>query len=339
MQMKDNIIVPINPTYHELVVNDFAKQWERHKGQKYRQYREKWVRNPKNFILEDAPIHLDIEPTNACNLKCPMCPRTVLLNDSQKSDGFFIGRMDMTTFKRLIDEAARIGVYSVKLNWLGEPLIHPDIVEMVSYAKSREIVDVMFNTNAVLLNKELSKKLIEAGLDRIFFSFDSSKKEKYEQIRMGAKYEETLNNIKAFIEARNELGKNSPLTRVSMIFRKENQDECEDFVNLFQDIVDIIAYIEYRPPLEMVNEGTNKNFGCCQLWQRMFISWNGDCTVCCTDSEKEYLVGNIYKNSIKEIWKNEKYMEIRNNHKSGDWNKTKICRKCMLPYKEQDGTT
>jgi MoaA/NifB/PqqE/SkfB family radical SAM enzyme len=329
------INVPINSADH-IVSNDFIKEWEKHKDQRYMEYRMKWVENPKNFILEEAPLHLDIESTNACNLKCPMCPRTALLNDSNENNKFIIGKMDITTFQRLIDEAVEIGVYSVKLNWLGEPLLHPDIVEMVRYAKKKGILDVMFNTNAVLLTEELSRKLIESNLDKIFFSFDSPNKKTYEQIRIGAKYEETLDNIKTFVGIRNKLQKNSPFTRVSMVLMEKNKNEYNEFVDLFRNIVDVVAYVEYRAPFGTEEKAMNKNkkCACSQLWQRMFIDWSGDCMICCADDRKECVVGSIHKNTIKEIWKSDEYMKLRNYHKTGDFYKIDICKKCTLLHKE-----
>jgi len=333
--MKD-MNIPVNPTYHE-VNNEIAKQWEKNRSKKYKEYRKKWVENPTNFILEDAPLHLDIEPTNACNLKCPMCPRTVMLQENKSK--FNISSMDLETFKKIIDEAVEIGVYSIKLNWLGEPLVHPNIVDMVKYAKAKGIVDVMFNTNGVALDENMSIKLIEAGLDKIFFSFDSPFKEKYEEIRVGANFEKTLNNIKRFVEIRNEKGKDTPLTRVSMVLMETNHDEYAKFVDLFKDIVDVVAYVEYREPVSKeTKKDYNEQFACSQLWQRMFIAADGDVIVCCVDSQKEYIVGNIYNDTIKNIWKNKKYGNIRQFHKNGEYYKIGMCAKCDLPCKKESGT-
>jgi radical SAM protein with 4Fe4S-binding SPASM domain len=334
----NKINVPVNPTYHE-VINDFAKEWEKNKSERYKEYRKKWLENPKKFIVEEAPLHLDIEPTNACNLKCPMCPRTVLINDVNKSKDFKVGSMSFETYKKIIDEASEIGVYSVKLNWLGEPLIHPDIVNMVRYAKKKGIIDVMLNTNAVLLNEELSRNLIEAGLDKIFFSFDSPFKEKYEKIRIGAKFENTLNNIKSLVDIRNNMGKTSPLTRVSMVLMDSNRNEYNKFVELFKNIVDVVAYVEYREPTANAKYKIDyeKKFACSQLWQRMFIAWNGDVIPCCVDSEKEMIINNIHKDSIKNIWNSNKYNNLRKNHKNGEWYKENRCRECDIPNKETDG--
>jgi radical SAM protein with 4Fe4S-binding SPASM domain len=325
----------INPTYHE-INNEVAKNWEMNRSEKYKEYRKKWVENPQNFIVEDAPLHLDIEPTSACNLKCPMCPRTILLED-EYSD-LEINSMDLDTYKKIIDEAAEIGVYSIKLNWRGESLINKNIVEMVRYAKEKGIVDVMFNTNAVLLNEQTSKELIEAGLDKIFFSFDSPYKEKYEEIRIGANFEETLRNIQNFKKVRDKLKSSSPLTRIAIVRMETNQREFNDFVELFKDIVDVIAYLDYIEYHDPKIKEYNPDFACSQLWQRMFISTEGDMMVCCTDIKKDFIVGNIHKDTIKNTWKNQKYQRIRELHKRGNYNEVPMCAKCSLPERKESGT-
>ncbi|CEP68879.1 Aldolase-type TIM barrel [Moorella glycerini] len=335
--------VPVNPTYHEIVVNESVQEWERSKGPEYHEYRRKWALNPKHFVLEHTPIHLDIEPTNSCNLKCPMCPRTVLMHEGNNK--LPVGFMDFNVYKEIIDQAASLGVSSIKLNWLGEPLLHPRIVDMVCYAKEKGIIDVMFNTNAVLLTEQVASELIDAGLDKLFFSFDSPFKEEYENIRVGANYERTLENIKALQLLKQKKGRKSPLTRVSMVLMQENHSSLEHFINLFSNIVDIVAYVDYRQPLNNRKESYNDkiaqslpSFACSQLWQRMFIAWDGEVVVCCVDSEREFVVGNIRDNNIDEIWHNDKYKYMRECHMKGEYYRVNICSKCSLPAKNKDGS-
>lgn len=327
--------VPVNSLYHE-INNEVTKKWESNRSEKYKEYRRKWVENPMNFILENAPLHIDIEPTSACNLKCSMCPRTILTQSGNQN--LKISTMSMDTFKKIIDEAVEIGVYSIKLNFRGEPLVHPNIVDMVKYAKEKGIEDVMFNTNAVLLNENMSKRLIEAGLDKIFFSFDSPHKEEYEKIRVGANFEETLNNIKKFVKIRDELGQDTPLTRVSMVLMDINRNEYQEFVDLFKESVDVIVCLDYEDYTKEKIQEYNSEFACSQLWQRMIILADGDVLACCEDWKKENIVGNINKDRIKNIWQNEKYKYIRKLHKDGEYNRIDICSKCQQTIRKENGT-
>lgn len=341
--MSNDLKVPVNPSYHE-VKSDYAKKWEENKSEEYKEYRRKWLDNPKNFVLEKGPLHLDIEPTSACNLKCPMCPRTIIVNNNDSNSGFKVGFMDMNLYKNIIKQASDLGVYSLKLNWLGEPLLHDNIVEMVRYAKKNGIIDVMFNTNAKLLDEKMTRDLINAGLDKLFFSFDSPHKEKYEEIRIGANYDKVLYNITRVNEIREELGTNNPLTRVSMVLMQENMDEYEDFVDLFKERVDIIGYSYYMDHQQMGDKNKKvtgnkkvKNFACSQLWQRLFITWDGEAIVCCADDNREYVVGDANEDKLKEIWINNKYQHIRRKHKDGDYMDIDICSKCDVPTLKDDG--
>ena len=126
-----------NATYKEIVAK---KDWEQYKSPAYWDYRRKWEDYPQKQIVTDFPIHLDIEITNAFNLKCPMCPRTILI---QKKRFFKIQFMEFRFYQYLIDPGVDHGLCSIKLNFMGEPLLHPDIVRMVKYAKDKGILHVM----------------------------------------------------------------------------------------------------------------------------------------------------------------------------------------------------
>ena len=119
---------------------------------KYRLYRLRWNWAPKLRYVTRYPTHIDFETTNKCNLRCVMCAREFM--EANK------GEIDFDLFKKVIDEAAGNGLKSIKLNWRGEPLIHPKVPEMVEYAKNKGVIEVMFNSNGILLTKELSRKLI-----------------------------------------------------------------------------------------------------------------------------------------------------------------------------------
>lgn len=203
--------------------------------------------------------------------------------------------------------------------------------------KEKGIIDVLINTNAVLLDEKLIRELILAGLDKLLFSFDSPIKEDYEKIRVGANFDNVLENIKKVKVLRNSLGRNTPLTRVSMVLMKENARQFDDFLKLFKDIVDIVAYVEFSHKSELISKEKKsiqrtkiKSFACAQLWQRMFVTWDCKVVVCCNDAKIEYVVGDA-KKSLKDIWKSEKYRHIRESHKTGNYMDIPMCLNCNIP--------
>ena len=241
--MSDELKVKVNPTFHEHSVGE--EKWDKANDPRYLEYREKWFNNPPNFILNEAPLNLDIEISSACNLKCPMCGRTIEMEKGQERR-YHAGLMDYELYKKIIDEAAEIGAYAIKLNWRGEPLLHPQVVDMVRYAKEKGIIDIMFNTNGVLLSEQMSEDLIKAGLDKMFFSIDSIQKERFEKYRCGAVFEEVMENIKNFGKINERLG-HTVETRVSKVKLTETEDENEAYMEYFEGLVDKVAFLDYIP--------------------------------------------------------------------------------------------
>ncbi|MEM2619604.1 MAG: radical SAM protein [Candidatus Hadarchaeales archaeon] len=319
-------------TYGEIRRTQKKMEWELARGPEYWEYRRKWEERSKKMDPGDFPIHLDIETTNACNLRCPMCPRTIMALDKSGKVGF----MDFELYKSIIDQGAENGLCSVKLNYLGEPLIHPDIIKQVKYAKEKGIIEVMFNTNAFLLTEEMSRKLLEAGLDSIFFSIDYASPEKYNRIRVGSDFHRVVNNIKKFIELKNKLGYRHVQTRISMVVMDHTKEELEDYRKFgFEELgVDLVGYgelVDYSEERAWYPEFFNPNFVCAQLFHRMFIMWDGVVTPCCADTKRESIMGDAKKEKLKDIWHNEKYRRMRDAHVSGKYYEIPICRKCYIP--------
>ena len=84
-------------------------------------------------------------------------------------------------FKKIIKQIEELEVPSIKLNWRGEPLLNPKILEFIDLAKKAGVIEVSINTNATTLDEKKAEKLINSGLDQIIFSFDGGSKKTYEK--------------------------------------------------------------------------------------------------------------------------------------------------------------
>ncbi len=333
--------VRINPTYEEIKDQNIL-ECEKHLPERYWEYRRKWEINPKYNIVEDFPLNLDLEVTSYCNLRCPMCYRTIVKMDKTKKEK--LGFMSWQLFQKCIDEGAQYGLYAIKLNYRGEPLLHKDLPKMIAYAKKKGVVDVQFNTNGVLLKGDLAREILEAGVNKVIISFDSIRKEKYEKIRVGAVFEEVVKNVEDFIHLRDSLGlKSSVCVRVSMVKMKDNLDEVDEFYNFWkQRGADIISYVNYVNYLGLDPQAENRypkkpnamkdDFICAQLWQRLFVLWNGTVTPCCGDLEANCKLGDANTDSLYSIWKGTLLNNLRSLHWNGQYKQMQICNKCSLPY-------
>ncbi len=312
----------INTWFHHLEgENLFTKNDE-----KFIEYRKKWEEWPKIFNIENFPLFIDIEVTNACNLRCPFCSTTVSGNKNKKG---FISKENV---KKIIDEGSDNGLYGVKFNIRGEPLLHKDISYFVKYAKKKGLIDVYFNTNAFLLTEEMSYKLIEAKLDRISISFEGYTKKVYEENRVGSNYEKVLNNIEKLQIIKSKLNVNYPKIRIQTVMIK-NAFSIEKYKEFWKNKVDEVAFLDYKD-MDVKNKGIVSSWICPQLWQRISVLWDGTISPCNHDDESLTELGNIDDISIKECWNSDKIMKLRDIHKIGLSHKIESCNGCFLRNSE-----
>lgn len=311
----------INPEFRML---KYKKESE---DPRYLAYRQKWNYNPTHFKVDKFPLHLDFETTTSCNLRCPFCFQSYDPPQPQK--------LDFEIYTKVIDEGAANNLYSVKLQYRGEPTLDKRLPEFVAYAKESGILDVMFNTNATLLTENLIYKLIGSGLDKIICSVDGYTKKAYESIRIGAKFETVLENIRNFQRIKKELGIEKPVLRVQMVDTPVNHPQIGNYVNFWGGIADHVA-IEDLEDYNIQEESYAflPNFHCVQLWQRLLILADGDVLPCCRairgGTEKLETLGNIADASIKYIWNSKRMKTMRYLHESGVSHRIRMCRLCSL---------
>jgi MoaA/NifB/PqqE/SkfB family radical SAM enzyme len=319
----EKVEVVINPGFRLISGTDEFDDCDKSFGPRYAEYRRKWHENPKKGVVSEFPLHLDVESTNNCNLKCPMCSRNFMTEK--------IGYMSWELYKKIIDEGARYELPSIKLNYRGEPLLHPQLVQMVKYAKDCGILEVQFNTNGFLLDEKKASELLDAGLDRIIFSVDGATRETYNKIRVGSDFDTVVNNIKRLIKMRNDRNMKRPCVRVQMINMEETRNELDSFVEMWKPIANKIGITTKREPdpTKGVVKYT-KAFPCPQIWQRMMICWDGEVRMCCGDWMGEVVIGDARKDDLYELWHGETYSRMREFHRKGEFNKIPVCARCEV---------
>ena len=184
----------------------------------------------KSIELPFYPIRLWIEPTNDCNYACVMCPNKDLQDK---------GYMEFTLFQKIIDQV-KSSTFDINIVHRGESLLHPQIIEMITYAKSHDLY-VRMHTNGSLLTEEMAVKILRAGLDQISFSFDGYDKETYEKIRKGGNFDQTFRNIIRFLEIKKEKRSRTPKTAVEVIdfggkIGKKFRELKTSFLQSFEDL-------------------------------------------------------------------------------------------------------
>ncbi|UCD54975.1 MAG: radical SAM protein [Candidatus Omnitrophota bacterium] len=314
-----NIIIEVNSNFHHIAGEDLSDKADN----RFREYRKKWEEWPKNFHTGEFPLFIDVEATSACNLKCPFCATTFMEKRIKK------GFISFDIVKGIIDEGAENGLYGIKLNIRGEPLLHPQIHDFVEYAKKRGLIDVYFNTNAMLLTEEISRKLVDAGLDRISISFEGFTKDVYEECRPGASYEKVLANIENLQTLKRKLGVDHPKVRVQAVMMKDLWPTFDEYKKFWSERADEAGFLDFKE-MKRKRTGIRYPWACPQIWQRMAVWWDGTVLPCNHDDDGLLALGNIQKVSIKKAWNSRKLQEIRNSHKNGIAHELSACNGCYL---------
>jgi radical SAM protein with 4Fe4S-binding SPASM domain len=297
--------------------------------EQYIKYRKAWEEWPNSGIIGDFPLHLDIEPTNMCNLRCPFCATT----HNKYKKGF----MSRSIWKKILDEAGQHNLNSLKFTFRGEPLMHPDLPEMISYAKKVGVMDVYFNTNGLLLADGIIKKLIEAGLDRISISFEGYEKAVYDRYRVGSNFDTVIKNVQHIQLLREKAGSRSPLIRVQTVLIPELIGSEKKYAEFWSTIADEVAYLDMKDEAgNPDHRGIISDWACHMLWQRLTITWEGEILPCVHDIYEWMNLGKIPDSSIQDAWLSQKEQSFRYLHRGGNAHKIPACDRCPLRENEID---
>jgi|TARA_Y100000310_G_scaffold51716_1_gene47625 pyrroloquinoline quinone biosynthesis protein E len=177
-----------------------------------------------NYYLPTSMIrNIDVEPIAVCDLKCDFCQ--VPGWDRAKNTK----AMSLDLFKLVIDQFPNL--YLIKLQGMGEPFLNKDMVNMIEYATSKNIMTIT-TSHGGRLNSELIKGIISAGLDFIDFSFDGAKKETYEKARVNSIYEKVVGNISELCAEKKKLNSKLRTRMVCLISDNQILNEIPDLVLL-----------------------------------------------------------------------------------------------------------
>ncbi len=305
----------------------------------YLLYRARWNIAPRLKWVTKFPTHVDIESTNMCNLRCVMCPHGFEDEEYQRKFRKTLGIMEWELYENIINEGAKKGMCSIKLNWRGEPLMAKSfLIEAIRYAKGKNILEISINTNGLLLDENLCRDLISSGIDRVIISVDAATRNTYEKIRRGGDFKKLINNVNMFLAIRKELHTDKPYVRVQMVKMDENIHEVGDFIAMWKEKADSISFQEYTNRGESEERLTSRDsysgrLPCPQIWQRIVVTWDGNVIMCCRDWDSLNVLGRLdylHGKDIEYFWKGREIKRIRDIHKKKELSKIKACAKCTL---------
>lgn len=279
----------------------------------------------KSSIIKGLPMNITIEPTNMCNLKCPICETGAGILDREK------GRMTLDQFKMIIDKIAS-HVNTLMFYFMGEPFFNKYAYDMIRYAKKRGIPFVDTCTNGDLVNPD---ELISCGIDRVSFQIGGMSQETHQVYRVNSVLESIIDNLRECLRLRRE--RNAPLIiETGFILMKHNEHEAKKYIEFMSELgVDRASVID--PCVRTIDQGyaflpSDKNHWCYNyaefkngrltpktlpenmcpwIYYSTVILVNGDVVPCCRDATGKFVMGNILQQNLEDIWNGEKFKKFR----------------------------
>lgn len=269
------------------------------------------------------PEIVQIESTNICNARCVFCPRDQMHRRQ--------GVMDEALFRKVADDCAALGIRHVRLHNYGEPFVDRHLTDKVAYAKQKGIAEVGVISNGSLIDEQVARGVIEAGLDAINISVDASGREVFERTRVGLEYDKVIANIERLVRIRAELGRTHPKLILSFV-RQDNSDEERAFIDHWRTIADKIHITDLHNWAGTLNRDSDVRYPCYRQWLTFTVLWDGRVSLCCADFDGRVILGDMRTSNIRDIWESETYRQVRREHlESGG---PEICRACDLPRKD-----
>jgi len=288
------------------------------------------------------PIYIEVGVHSGCNHRCLFCAFDFLRYSADS--------LQLDCFRKFVDNAAEKGVKSILLSGEGEPLLHQDITEVVSFAKGKGI-DMALATNGVMLTKDKLQKLLP-NLTWLKVSLDAADRKTYAHIH-GTKKEDfdaVIVNLKEAVRIRNK-NKYECTIGAQLLLISENYKEVLRFTKIMRDLGIDYAVIkpyshhpssqntvnfslDYKKTIYLekrLNKYSDNSFqvifrrqamegvntvkpykNCYGLSFATHITAGGDVYPCnFFVGKKEFLFGNIYQESFSQIWEGSRRKNIR----------------------------
>ena len=302
-------------------------------------YLARWTRRPVQWGL---PIMLSVEPTTACNLRCPECPSGLRAFTRNT------GNLKADFFRRVVDELHR-DLFFLYFYFQGEPYINPQFLDMVRHAHTLGLYTVT-STNGHFLDDDNARRTVESGLDRLIISVDGTTQETYEQYRIGGNLAQVLQGARNVVAWKHRLRARRPHIIFQFLVVRPNEHQIEDLRRLAREIgVDEVKLktaqvYDYRHGHPLIPEQSRYaryarlpdgtwaprhalHNHCWKLWHACVVTWDGLVAPCCFDKDAAHRLGDLKNAPFRTIWQNAAYRDFRRKILAGR-SEIDICTNC-----------
>lgn len=291
------------------------------------------------YLPLKVPVDVSLELSSFCDLRCEFC-----YHNNQENLPFEKKFMPTDMAKSIIEQCAEIGVSSIKMNARGESTLNPNYQEILNYAGKFNFIDLLANSNFNFPEKRRNNILDGmSNLTKVKVSYDSFIKEVFEKQRIRSNFDLITSNVDAFYNLKNRKTE-IVIQAVRTLLNKDEDIEAEakkKWPNASVSVRDMVSGRIKKDLSEFENKKRDftKRQACIQAFARLIFHSNGLVAPCCPSFKGDLIIGNINKQSVKEIFNSFAAKQLRDSLKSGEAFKTnKTCIGCssfetFVPYK------
>jgi len=353
------------PTIKQIeILNDFESLFKIAKDNDFLKYINKFavsslnLKKIKNFLiacveekkfstkLESMPYKVIVDPTNACNLGCPLCPTGVGASTRKK------GILKFEKFKKLVDEVKDYCIEMHLYNW-GEPTLNKELIQMINYSNECGLWTRISSNLSLKYKDNYLDDLVKSGLSLLHIDIDGLDQDVYEKYRKKGNLKTVLDNLKKITNFKEKHRLDKPIVELAMLAMKQNEHQHEEFLKmknkLKADVVKVdkiqhnpnmdekwlplnksLVYKTYQGGLaSSFSAKDNEKKQCHWPWSGIVINWDGGVNPCCIIDDPNSDFENLNNKSIKEIWNSEEYISSRSEFADGnEITKKTICNVC-----------
>jgi len=293
------------------------------------------LRNRSRFHVPTYPPDIFLELTSACNLKCPMCPRTTMKRKPC--------HLPFELAEKLANELSlhHPGAPYLALHGFGEASLYPELGAVLSLFRRRlPLTSLTVSLNLSSAQPAQIDTLFDHGISEIGVWVDSVRKESYEAQRAGGNLDKTLSAIDYVIERKLRANSAYPLLHVGMIQTKLNEGQTEEFVAFWRERLRGVSGVSIRTAWGHNFNGRIEDTHllrprspfyvkrpCFQPFRMMLILSSGEICFCCLDAEGETTAGNLREMTLYDAWHSESAGKLRRETRKTAF-RLALCKSC-----------
>jgi len=318
---------------------DFLGQWSG-KGRGMVWLLRRRPRGYKNFLLSTLsarlrtgrsfgnPVSITLEPTNICNLRCPVC---------ETGAGLLGRKSEIMSYEKFVKIVNKVGpgANHLMFYYMGEPFLNKEAYRMIRYARDMGLY-VTTCTNGDLISPEA---LYESGINHISFQIGGLTQETHQVYRQNSDLSRVLKNLRSYVSIIREKGKKLDEHEIELgfIVMKQNENEIEGVLRLGKDLKVRTTLIspcvrtpeqgkEFLPPDEkywLYDRQSLEKCGrliikrvlpwraCPWIYYSITIHVDGNVVPCCRDPQGKYIMGNLLSDPLERVWNGKGFKRFR----------------------------